>query len=262
VQLHFRKYGSGPPLIILHGLFGSLTNWHSHAQWFGEWFTVYGVDLRNHGHSPHDPLHTYGVMALDIQEFMVDQGIDRARFLGHSMGGKVAMQFAGMSGRQVEGLVAVDIAPRGYKERHNLFLDGMSSLRLERYSTRDEVEEAFSRFVVDARVRQFLMTNLRRTIRGFEWKINIEAIRANYSAIMGEVSISEPFAGPALFLRGGRSDYLVDEDIPAIRMMFPQAEFASVADAGHWVHAEAPGEFRKVVGEFLLHRPSPGDIDR
>ena len=182
---------------------------------------------------------------------MSDQEIRQANLLGHSMGGKVAMEFAGSFPEMVSRLIVVDIAPRAYDERHNLFLEEMSSLGPEQYSSREQIDEAFAKTVRDVKVRQFLLTNLQRTPHGFEWKVNLQAIRANYAAIMGAVTASGPFTGPALFIRGERSDYLREEDLPLIQTMFPKAEFATIPGAGHWVHAEAPDEFRRIVLGFL-----------
>jgi len=252
MQLHCRTYGNGHPLIILHGLFGSLNNWNSLSRKFGEHFKVYAVDQRNHGRSPHSDVFSYQVMAEDLKEFMRHQGITTAHVLGHSMGGKTAMRFATSYPERVVRLIVVDISPKAYDAKHDEMLKVMSSLHLDEFSTRKEVDAALSAEVQDTAVRHFLLTNLARNDSGlFVWKLNLKAIRKNYGEINKGLSLERVFTKPTLFVTGGKSTYIRKEDHHLIKKIFPHAKITTISGAGHWVHAEAPGEFSRVVLDFL-----------
>jgi pimeloyl-ACP methyl ester carboxylesterase len=250
--LHYKEYGEGQPLIILHGVFGSLNNWRTVSGKLATQCMVYAVDQRNHGASPHVAEMSYPAMAADLLEFMDRLGIASAAVLGHSMGGKTAMQFALNFPDRLDALIIVDIAPRPYATFHDGIVDTLCAIDLPRFSRREEIDGALATGIPDARVRQFLLTNLRRDDGGaFQWRLNLQAIRANRLHLLEAVTGPSPFRKPALFVRGGRSSYVPDADQPLIRSLFPRAEFRTIAEASHWVHADAPDAFSQIVLEFL-----------
>ncbi len=252
LALHYRSYGGGPPLIILHGLFGSSNNWHTMATELGGHFLVYAVDQRNHGQSPHSEEFTYGAMAVDLERFLADRGLERTSILGHSMGGKTAMEFALRFPQKVEKLIVVDIAPRAYGRGHDEILEAMVSLDLALYRSREAIDRALQNRIPDERVRQFILTNLKRLAGGhYVWKVNLDVLRAKYEEVTKAQVSAHPFPGSALFIQGGNSDYIREADRALISSPFPRATLRSIAGAGHWVHADSPGEFFRVVLEFL-----------
>ena len=253
MRLHFQSMGSGEPLVVLHGLFGSGDNWLSFAQRFAVRFRVILPDARNHGLSPHHPEMSYPLMAADLLELMAEQGIGAAHLLAHSMGGKTAMEFALTHGEQVRSLVVVDIAPRAYDPRHEHILEALCGLDPGRYLDRREIEHALADAIPELAVRRFLLKSLTREgSRGFRWKLGLEEIKRNYSRLNEGLAGGRSWGGPCLFVRGENSDYVREEDRAAINDLFPAAEFRAIAGAGHWVHADAPGPFERLVSGFLV----------
>jgi esterase len=253
MKLHFRALGDGPPLVILHGLLGSLDNWVPVAQKLAAHFQVLLPDLRNHGHSPHSEEFSYEVMAEDVRQFLVQRGIAAAHLLGHSMGAKVAMRFAQLHPTAVRRLVVVDMSPRAYPARHDTLLDAMHALDLGQFHRRDEVDAALREAVADRAVRQLVVKNLGRDGAGrLVWKPNVTSLRANYGNVRDELPGTVRYDGPALFIRGEKSDYILDDDRGLILELFPRAAVEMVAGAGHWVHADAPDRLAEVVAQFLL----------
>ncbi|MBE0557913.1 MAG: alpha/beta fold hydrolase [Proteobacteria bacterium] len=251
MKLFSQIYGTGPPLIILHGLFGSLDNWHSLSKRFGEHYCVFAVDQRNHGRSPHSDILTYEAMREDLREFYTDQGLSQAFLLGHSMGGKTAMGFALAFPNLVLKLVVVDIAPRAYPPHHDHLFDALCDLDLSRYHTRREVDDALGERIPSVTVRRFLMKNLKRAHDGkFSWKMNLPVIRANYDEVNHEVWDDRAFPNSALFIRALSAEYITESDEGPIRALFPKARI-SAFDAGHWIHAESPEPFYQTVRDFL-----------
>jgi esterase len=252
MKLNFRVSGEGPPLLILHGLLGSLDNWMPPAQQLAAHFQVFLIDLRNHGRSPHAAEFNYGVMAEDVAGFIRDQNLGPVNLLGHSMGGKLAMRFAQLHPDAVTKLVVVDMAPREYPPRYDGILAAMHALDLRAFRHRAEVDAALAAVAPEKPIRQFLLKNLGRDTTGaLEWKPNIAAICANYSQIRQALPTSNQFHGATLFVRGGKSDYIRTEDFDLIRLIFPQAQLQTIVAAGHWVHAEAPKEFLHTVRGFF-----------
>lgn len=252
MELHYRTYGSGPPLIILHGLFGSLNNWQSHAAMLGGHFQVFSLDLRNHGASPHSPVMSYEAVAEDILEFINKHLGAPVHLLGHSMGGKTAMQFSLSHPREVRKLIVVDIRPQGDPPHHQRILNALWSVDFAAVRSREDVDRALVPGIPDLAERQFLTTNVKRRDNGsYEWKMNLRAIADSYAELIGPLTVDGKFSGPALFVSGGRSSYITESDHPAIVRLFPHAEFVEIPRAGHWVHADAPDDFRRVVLEFL-----------
>ncbi len=254
MQLYSNQYGEGgEPLIILHGLLGASGNWHTLSRTvFSKHFRVFAVDQRNHGRSPHADRFDYGVMAAYVKDFMDQHGLERAHLLGHSMGGKTAMHAALRYPERVHRLVVADMAPKAYPPHHEYIFEALRSLDLSRCERREEIDAALSEDIPSRGVRQFLMKNLSyEGETGYSWQMNLEGIYAGYDEINAAVEADHSFGGPALFVRGERSDYVTEEDLPAIRELFPQAELATVEGAGHWLHADKPQAFAETVMTFL-----------
>ncbi|MDB6066702.1 MAG: alpha/beta hydrolase [Pedosphaera sp.] len=252
MQLNFQTYGTGFPLIVLHGMFGSLDNWQPISRKLGESFQVFALDLRNHGRSPHSDAISYPLMAEDLREFMAAHNLSRAHVMGHSMGGKTAMQFALLHPEQVEKLVVVDIAPKAYPPWNMPIIEALLALDLRSFGHRPEIEAALAPAIPSLTLRQFLLKSLTRDESGaFVWKINLDALQRNYPLLNQRIGDGQTFAGPVLFIRGGRSEYIEETDRALIEAQFPHAEMTTIAGAGHWVHAEAPDEFVRIVKDFL-----------
>ena len=251
MQLHFQEYGRGEPLIVLHGLFGSSDNWHSVSRQLSSMFHVFALDQRNHGRSPHSHDMSYPVMAVDVLEFVTNRRLERPILLGHSMGGKTAMEVALSQPTIVSKLVVADIAPKSYPARHDHILEGLLSLKLTAFHDRNDVEEALAPTIPDLAVRRFLLKSMRRGDTGFEWQIGLQEIAANYEAINAGLLPNRTFSGPTLFLRGEHSDYVSEDDLAPIQRLFPAAVFEILPGAGHWLHAEAATLFIAAVKRFL-----------
>jgi pimeloyl-ACP methyl ester carboxylesterase len=252
MQLYFRSQGDGFPLIVAHGFLGSSDNWRAASARLAAHYRVYSLDLRNHGASRHSYKMNYRLMAGDVLQFLEEHGIGSCYVLGHSMGGKVAMQFAAEFPARVEKLVVVDIAPRGYAPFHRSILSAMRGLPLGTLASFKDADRALSDAVPDPRIRQFLLKNLARDAGGaMRWKVDLEAMDRNYDSLAGPIFCEQPFDKPACFIRGGRSHYIQDHDLPSIRECFPSAEIHTVEGAGHWIHVEAPEAFLSLVTAFL-----------
>jgi len=257
-RILFHKIYKGPsdsskaPLVILHGLFGTLDNWHNIARKLSEERTVIGVDQRNHGRSFHDPVMDLPTMALDLEGLLSYLNIEECDIIGHSMGGKVAMHFALNHPGFVSKLIVVDIAPKKYQPGHDRIFEAMFSLDLPKIKSRKEAETRLSAFIEEQGVRLFILKNIDRDEKGgFRWKINLESISANYENILVEIESPWPYSDEVLFVRGERSGYITKDDEVHIPELFSNAECRTVKGAGHWVHADAPQEFVKVTQNFL-----------
>ena len=252
MQLHFKQLGQGEPLVLLHGLFGSADNWFSIAPKLAERFHVFAADLRNHGQSPHDADMSYPLMAADVEEFFAANGLASASVIGHSMSGKVAIQLAVDFPQRVKKLVVVDIAPRAYARAHDNILDALLALDLASFTSRQQIEDSLAKQIPSLYLRRFLLKSAGRDDGGrFFWKMNLPAIAANYSRLCTAVDEGRPFTGPTMFIRGGRSDYINPADEVEIRRQFPAAVIETIPAAAHWVHADAPEEFARLVLDFL-----------
>ncbi|MCU0771979.1 MAG: alpha/beta fold hydrolase [Verrucomicrobia bacterium] len=258
MRLHSQVVGSGPDVIVLHGLFGSHQNWLPVARGLSGHFRVHTVDLRNHGASPHHRDVNYPLMAEDLRFFMDQAGIRAAHLVGHSLGGKVAMQFALGHGGRVKKLAVADIAPRAYEAVHDEVFEALRGLDLSRLRTRTQADEALAARLPLHALRRFLLTNLTPVpTGGFRWRINLEALFAQREQLTAAVTAATPFEGPTLFLRGERSDYIREADRPAIARLFPRARIETIAHAGHWVHVDAPEPFLNGLLGFLAGPPKP-----
>ncbi len=253
MNLFYQFYGEhGHPLIILHGLLGSSDNWHTLGKTFSKYFRVFALDARNHGRSPHSEIFTYEAMAEDVHEFLEQQNISSTHLLGHSMGGKTAMQFALTYPSLVDKLIVVDIAPRAYSPQHDYIFDAITSLDMNIFSTRKEINEALSKKIPSGATRQFVMKNLaREDARAFRWKMNLDIVRKHYNEINKALDATKRFEKPTLVVKSNKAGYVTSDDELLILKMFPQSRIVGV-DVGHWIHAEAPTEFARVVLKFLL----------
>lgn len=241
LELNYKTFGQGFPIVILHGLFGTLDNWQTIARRLSEHNMIFLIDQRNHGRSPHTDDIDYPAMAEDLRAFLESQWIFKAHIIGHSMGGKTAMRFALDHGEMVEKLVVVDIAPKTYAGGHETIFDALMSLDLSTVETRQDAQHFLQARIPEEGTVLFLMKNLSRTKEGsFEWKMNLRAIYNHYQEILAGVESNTPFEGSTLFIRGQNSNYIQDSDWPAIQRLFPAAQLATVPNAGHWVHADAP----------------------
>ena len=252
MQLNSKESGQGRVVILLHGMLGSLDNWHPIARRLAETFHVFTLDQRNHGLSPHSSKMNYPLMAADMDEFMALHRIKSTAVIGHSMGGKTAMQFALKFPHRVEKLVVADMAPRDYKPTYDRIFAALLKLNLPGFQTRQQVEDALATEIPDLDLRRFLLKNLGRDPEGrFVWKINLRGIAGNYTQLNERITDSPPFVKPALFIRGEKSNYVNPEDEPLIRTLFPRSEIQTISGAGHWLHADRPEEFLRLVLNFL-----------
>lgn len=251
MKLFFRQSGAGPPLIVLHGLFGSSDNWYTLAKTFSAHFTVFLIDQRNHGQSPHSDEFNYDVLTEDLQEFIEEHKLQKPAIIGHSMGGKTAMNFAVRYPDNLGKLIVVDIVPKNYPVHHDHILEGLLAVSKAPLTSRNEADQVLSTYVPEPDVRQFLLKNLsRKNTGGFEWKLNVDAINNNIEAMSAGMVQEGTYQGPALFVKGNRSHYYKEGDEMTIRKIFPQATFATL-DTGHWVQAENPEAFGKLVLDYL-----------
>ncbi len=251
MKLHFRKFGNGQPLLILHGVFGSSDNWQTVGKELAKDFTVYLIDQRNHGNSPHSNEFNYEVMSQDLLELIEEEQLESVHLIGHSMGGKTAMQFATSNASFVNKLVVVDIAPKFYEPHHQQVIAGFRSIKLNELNSRGEAERIMSTVIPDVGTRQFLLKNLKRNSDGFEWKINLDVIEKNITNVGQGLEKDRVFHGPTLFIGGGKSNYILADDLSLIASHFPNYRHEVIDDAGHWVHAEKPKELYDSVTKFL-----------
>lgn len=255
MELFYREYGSRQPVIILHGLLGISDNWVSFAKKLaGEGYRVLLPDQRNHGHSPHHPVFNYYALTDDLVEFIETHNLPDPYIIGHSMGGKVAMRYTLENPARVKKLVVVDTSPRTYVRfnQHLRLIDAMLSVDFNEARSRQDVEAVLSSKITETRMRRFLMKNLFwKEKRKLGWRPNLEAIAGQVDSMYDGVFYSTRYDKPALFIRGGLSDYILEEDYPAIYQNFPGAVIRTIANATHWVHADEPEEFYSILLEFL-----------
>jgi pimeloyl-ACP methyl ester carboxylesterase len=254
LTLHYEKTGQGPALIILHGLFGCLDNWRAQAGTLAEHFTVYRIDQRNHGRSPHSEDFRYRVLAEDLLHFMDRQGLRRAHILGHSMGGKTAMQFAAWHANRIERLIIEDIAPYSYPPLHAALLTALTALPVADLTSRSEADRRLAADIPERAIRGFILKNLvPGPCGGMQWRFNLTSLARNYPLLIAASDINAPITVPTLFLRGANSAYLRPERFADIKALFPGARLRTVPDAGHWLHSDNPARFVAEVRSFLLH---------
>jgi pimeloyl-ACP methyl ester carboxylesterase len=261
MKLFYRKYGSGPPLVILHGLFGSSDNWVTIARKISDYCTIYIPDQRNHGNSPHDDKHDYESMSDDLFELATDLGLKKFSLAGHSMGGKTAMLFSSKWPDMLDGMLIADISPFTDEKRkaagryENLsILKSIIGTDLSKALSRKDVEHSLEQNIHSENIRELIMKNLRRgSTNNFEWKLNAPALLNNLDNIMADVRFpaDEPWkikGFPVVFLKGENSDYIRPGEFAGITGIFPAAELKTIKNAGHWLQADNPA----AVTEALL----------
>lgn len=254
MKLFYRHYGEGQPVIILHGIFGISDNWVTIGRRLAEKFEVFILDQRNHGQSPHNDTFNYFALAEDLFEFIEDHQLTNPILIGHSMGGKVVMNFALEHPHRVDKLIVVDMSVRAYpaRQQHMDILNAMSSINFDEISSRDEVEEVITASVKSPKISQFILKNLYRIGKSrLAWRINVDALYNNIENVFE--GLDSPYTSdvPALFVKGGASDYILDKDYELILQKFPNAQFTTIDNASHWVHADAPDELCAKFSEFL-----------
>jgi len=253
MELFYRTYGEGKPVIILHGLFGISDNWVTIGKKLAENnFCVFIPDQRNHGKSPHDDNFNYNLLSEDLQEFIIQHQIKKPIIIGHSMGGKVAMNYTLKHPESVDKLIVVDMGIKENPPHQNEIFDVLLPIDPGEFSSRAEIENYLSNKIKNPRLVQLLIKNFHLTFdSGFEWKLNLKSIKENYSHILDEITSTSSYNGSVLFIRGELSGYIVDEDLPELKKIFPQAVFKTILGASHWVHADKPIEFYDLVMDFL-----------
>lgn len=251
VALNYRELGSGGvPVLLIHGLFGAGDNLGSLARRLATTRRVLMLDLRNHGQSPHTSTMTQAQMAEDVLALLGKLDITRADIVGHSLGGKVAMQLALNHPECVRRLVVVDIAPVDYPRGHDTVFAALHAVDLSAVRSRRDAEAMMVPYIEEPMLRQFLLKSLERTDRGYGWRFNLPALYTNYEALRSAPQ-GELFSGPTLFVRGELSDYIAPQYEPQLRAMFPQARIETVTGTGHWVHGDNPEVFNQLVSGFL-----------
>lgn len=263
VELNARQTGpeeSGRlPLIVLHGLFGSLDNLGGIIRRLEDRWQIHALDQRNHGQSPHTDMMDYPAMAADVLAYMDKEGLERVCVMGHSMGGKVAMQLALLAPDRIDRVIVADISPVAYKPRHDAILEGLKAMDLSVVSSRTEADRQMADFVADAGVRQFLLKNLERipkdqAVEGgpvFRWLLNLVAIERCYLQLTDAPQGEGSFEGPVLFIKGADSAYLQSKHKDIILRLFPNASVKVIEGTGHWLHAEKPDTFATLCVDFL-----------
>jgi esterase len=264
MKLFYRKLGNGPPLIILHGLYGSSDNWATIAKNLADRFTVYLPDQRNHGQSPHSDIHDYNSMRDDLFELVSDLKLKKFFLAGHSMGGKTAIAFAFKWPEMLYGLLVADVSPftnentmTSAYNQHITILKTILSIDLSAITSRKEAESLLLEKISSEKVRGFILKNLQRKAGDiFTWKINAQSLHNNLDKIMEGIDLQEGFSQPVtgfpvIFLKGENSDYLTTEDMIQIKKVFPSAVFTEVEGAGHWIHADKPDEVSANIRKLL-----------
>jgi pimeloyl-ACP methyl ester carboxylesterase len=264
MKLFYRKYGSGPPLIILHGLFGSGDNWVTVAKSLSENFTVYLPDQRNHGQSPHSETHDYNSMRDDLFELANDLALKKFFLVGHSMGGKTAIAFALKWPEMLNGLLIADISPfsdaaekRFIYSEHHTILEAILSIDLKKVLTRNDADTLLSEKIESEKTRGMIMKNLQRTgDNSFSWKINAASLFKNLDKIMEGIERRDDYnhqitGFPVIFLKGGDSDYIPGSDFKDILKVFPAAELIEIPGAGHWINSDKPEEVVENIKKLL-----------
>jgi len=253
MQLHYRELSTDsnlPPLVMMHGLFGSSANLMAIGKAFSLQRTVLLPDMRNHGRSPHDEDVSYQAMAQDILELIDQLGYQQVDLLGHSMGGKAAMWLALNHAERINHLIVADISPVQYPNRFEDMLLSLGRLDLQHIESRQDADEALSGDIEEKSLRDYLLQNLIRTDGKWQWRMNLVALTQHMHLITGFPDSSDEYAKPALFLKGEHSAYLADKYLDDLYRFFPLAEIHEIADAGHWLYAEQPNRFMDAIRSF------------
>jgi esterase len=255
MKLFIRRMGQGNPVIILHGLLGLSDNWVSFGRRLALDFEVFIPDFRNHGQSPHDQDFNFPVLVDDLHELIEDSGLKKVNLIGHSLGGKTAMFFALKYPDLLDKLVVVDIALRRYSPilEHQLLIDAMMKVDFSSARSRSDLDRQLEQYVHSLKLRQFLLKNIYwQDKETLGWRVNLPILMETLPRMLEGITPGKEFLNPVLLVRGGLSDYVTDEDVRKMIKQFPRTSVKTLANASHWVHADAPGEFYSLVHEFLL----------
>jgi esterase len=261
MKLFCRQSGTGQPLLILHGLYGSGDNWHSVGKVLSQYFEVFLIDLRNHGNSPHHPEMNYEVMIDDLKEFIIDRSLDQIYLVAHSMGGKVAMGYTLQNPDKVAKLVIVDIAMRSYETQetfnkeaaaHKIIIESLGKIDISGSRSRADIDQQLAGYLSHKPLRDFILKNLKRNAEGkFYWALNVAALKDNLSKIMQGIDANNNiFNRPVLLIKGKKSVYVNNEDYQQLRNTFSKIKMEEL-ETGHWVHAEQPENVTALIKEFL-----------
>jgi esterase len=252
MQLNYKQIGQGSDVVLIHGLFGSLENLNVIAKPLSEHFRVTNVDLRNHGLSPHSDEMDYLAMANDIVQLMATLKIQKAHLIGHSMGGKVAMQVALTHSELVDKLVVLDIAPVSYPARHTKILEALNAVKNADISDRKQADLIMQPYIEELGVRQFLLKSLYKNDEGkFVWRFNLSVLDNKYSTITDNINANNSCLCETLFIKGNDSDYILAEHRDAINALFKNVSAKIIHGAGHWLHAQKPQAVNKAINDFL-----------
>jgi len=260
MELFYKKLGQGVPFVILHGLYGSSDNWMSIAKELAQNFEVYLLDLRNHGNSPHSDEFSIKSMAEDLKEFYIKLGLEKSILLGHSLGGKVAMEFAYNNQNKIKKLIIVDIAPRNYlneefveRSNHKRIINILKNVDLSKYRNRTEALDELGKLDTTGRLKFFMMKNIKREKNGaLIWKINIKSIADNLATILNEFDVNiSKIEIPVMFVKGENSNYITDKDIKYLRGEMKNVRIETIKRASHWLHSEKPEELLILLKDFI-----------
>jgi pimeloyl-ACP methyl ester carboxylesterase len=252
-SLHSNILGKGKPLLILHGFLGMSDNWKTlGTQYADQGLQVHLIDQRNHGKSFHSEDFDYDVLADDLKYYIEEHKLNEAMILGHSMGGKTAMQFAMSYPDLTYKLIVADIAPKYYPPHHQYILDGLHKLNFDHIKSRSEADQVLSKHINETGIRQFLLKNLYWAEKGkLGFRFNLNVLSTKMEEIGENISTTDLYTGPTLFLRGDRSEYIIPADSDTIKRHFTLAEIETIDKAGHWLHAENPKQFFEKTMNFI-----------
>lgn len=253
--LHARIYGEdspGTPLLVMHGLFGMSDNWGSFGRGFGNERQIHLIDLRNHGHSFHSDDMSLMAMVDDVEAYIQQNNLEEVDILGHSLGGKAAMQYAISKSTNIRKMIIADIAPKAYPPHHQKIIEALKTVEIRGMDNRKEVEAALGQYLNEPGVIQFLLKNVYiKEDRTLDWRFNLKTLTEKYAEFITVGVEPGVYEGETLFLSGEKSNYILEEDYPMIKEMFPHSDIKIVPKAGHWVQAENPKAFNELVAEFL-----------
>lgn len=251
-MIYAKQYGENlPPLVVIHGLFGNADNWHSIAQKWAENFTVYCLDLPNHGQSSTlDPI-TFPAMSRVINTWLEENKLDKVFLLGHSLGGKVSMQLTSDYPEKIAKLIVADIAPVEYQPSHTEIFKGLQEINRQKPASRKAADELLAQYESNMGVRQFLLKNLKRTEQGHIINLGLEQLIAGYTTILSKPELKDGIQTPTLFIKGEHSDYILPQYQETSLQHFPNASVKMIPDTGHWLHAEKPTTFASLVKRFV-----------
>ncbi|EAR02168.1 alpha/beta fold hydrolase [Maribacter sp. HTCC2170] len=252
-SLHSKIIGQGKPLLILHGFLGMSDNWKTlGTQYAKQGLEVHLIDQRNHGKSFHSEDFDYDFLSNDLKLYLEEYKLKKPIVLGHSMGGKTAMQFATSNPDLLQGLIVADIAPKYYPPHHQYIIDALNQMDFSHIKSRNEAEKALAKHINEIGIRMFLLKNLHWVEKGqLGFRFNLTVLSNKMEEIGEGISASEIYKGPTLFLRGDKSEYITPSDSDNIKRNFPLAEIETIDNAGHWLHSENPVQFFNKTMDFI-----------